>query len=156
VRSVEQLESQLARTREDLGRVAAQRDALVARDANRHWTETDSATGSGIRRKPNPKADGARFDRYAREGQIHAETDRLEAEVARLERAVLAATTERDRVRLTRDDIVGATHVRTSPGWHLVARVNAKTVSVQTPYSWTDKYPFAEVLETRAVPAAAP
>ncbi len=29
--------------------------------------------------------------------------------------------------------------------WYTVVRVNAKTVSVQTPYSWTDTTPYAEL-----------
>ncbi len=37
--------------------------------------------------------------------------------------------------------------------WYKVARANAKTVSVQTPYSWTDRSPWAEVQDHR--PAAA-
>jgi hypothetical protein len=29
--------------------------------------------------------------------------------------------------------------------WYPVVRVNAKSVSVQTPYSWTDTVPYAEL-----------
>ncbi|WP_156027412.1 hypothetical protein [Mycetocola saprophilus] len=56
---------------------------------------------------------------------------------------------ERDRVRLERADIIGARVVRTRVGWHKVARINVKTVSVETGYSWVDRYPFAEILEAR-------
>jgi hypothetical protein len=38
--------------------------------------------------------------------------------------------------------------------WHEVVRVNAKTVSVSTDYSWTDTVPYAEIQELRG-PAAA-
>lgn len=34
--------------------------------------------------------------------------------------------------------------------WYKVARANAKTVSVETPYSWTDRSPWAEVQDHRA------
>lgn len=59
------------------------------------------------------------------------------------------AIEERDRVRLTRDDIDGATHIRTRRGWWTVVRVNAKTVTVETGHSWTDRIPFDKVLEAR-------
>lgn len=59
------------------------------------------------------------------------------------------AIEDRDRVRLTRDDIIGATHVRTRHGWWTVVRVNGKTVTVETGYSWTDRIPFDKVLEVR-------
>lgn len=58
---------------------------------------------------------------------------------------------ERDRVRLTRDDIAGATHVRLAGGWWKVARVNATTVSVETGYSWVDRHSFDKVLEVRTI-----
>ena len=51
------------------------------------------------------------------------------------------------RVRLTREDIVGALAVRTVRGWQAVVRVNAKSVSVHTGYSWVDRVPFDDVLE---------
>ncbi|WP_280465644.1 hypothetical protein [Nocardia brasiliensis] len=56
---------------------------------------------------------------------------------------------ERDRVRLTREDIVGAVVIRTKVGWHKVVRVNKNTVSCESGYSWTDKIAFNQVLEAR-------
>jgi len=53
------------------------------------------------------------------------------------------------RVRLTREDIVGARAVRTVRGWQAVVRVNAKAVSVHTGYSWVDRVLFDDVLEVR-------
>jgi len=53
------------------------------------------------------------------------------------------------RVRLTREEIVGAVAVRTRFGWHAVVRVNAKSVSVHTGYSWVDRVLFEDVLEVR-------
>jgi hypothetical protein len=58
---------------------------------------------------------------------------------------------EEQRVRLTRDDIKGATHVRTQHGWHKVARVNAKSVSVETGYPWVDRYEFDKIREVRTL-----
>jgi hypothetical protein len=56
---------------------------------------------------------------------------------------------EVERVKLTREDIVGAVFVRTEFGWKRVRRVNAVTVSVESGYSWADKVPFDKVLEVR-------
>ncbi len=68
-----------------------------------------------------------------------------------LELRVAAAASEAARVRLTREDMLGATHVRTSAGWHRVATVNIKTVSVETGYSWVDRYRFDQILQVRTV-----
>lgn len=43
---------------------------------------------------------------------------------------------ERDRALLTRDDVAGATHVRTRSGWHKVVRVNAKSTTVKSTSTW--------------------
>jgi len=44
----------------------------------------------------------------------------------------LAVAAEAARVRLTRDDVVGARHVRDRYGWHRVVRVNVITVTVRS------------------------
>lgn len=54
---------------------------------------------------------------------------------------------EAERVRFTRDDLQDARAVRTLDGWRRVVRVNASTVTVQTPYSWTDRVRFDRILE---------
>jgi hypothetical protein len=56
---------------------------------------------------------------------------------------------EKDRKKLTREDCEGALLVRDEFGWHRIIRVNAKTVTVATPYSWTETIPYAKILETR-------
>lgn len=53
----------------------------------------------------------------------------------------------------TRDDLEGVTQIRTRHGWHRVLRVNAKTVTVATDYSWTDRYRHDEILEIATAPA---
>lgn len=58
---------------------------------------------------------------------------------------------EADRQRFTRDEILTVTHVRTLHGWWKVARVNKTTVSVESGYSWTDRYPFDKVLEVKTI-----
>lgn len=66
-------------------------------------------------------------------------------------RAVKAEAREREasRVRFTRDELVGAVAVRDRLGWHRVVRVNQKTVTIKTGYSWTDLLPIDRVLEVR-------
>jgi len=79
-----------------------------------------------------------------RDAAIAAEHEAIREAVA------LARTAEADRVRLTAADIAGAKLVRTSRGWHRVVRVSAKSVTVETPYSWTDRLPFDDILDVRA------
>ena len=77
--------------------------------------------------------------------------------MVRAEAAVVSAESqirERDRVRLTADDLKAATHVRTLTGWHKVVRVNATSVTVETGRSWTDRYQLADVLAAHTVSAA--
>ena len=75
---------------------------------------------------------------------IKAEKDRIWREQRVAERKA-----ESERVRFTRDDIVGAVLVRMVYGWRKVRKVNAVTVSVDSGYSWADKVPFDKVLEVR-------
>ena len=60
---------------------------------------------------------------------------------------------ERDRPRFTREDLIGATLVRDGLSWRRVAKVNAKTVSVETGYSWVDRIPFDKITEFRKAAA---
>lgn len=140
-------EDQLAKAQARLERATIRRDAEQARLDNRHWTELDSATGSGIRRKPNPKADARRFASYQRIGDVFTEFEDAEQEVARLTSRLSSERAEAERVRFTADDIKGARAVRDRFGWHPVARVNDKTVTVATPYSWTERIAVENILE---------
>lgn len=81
-----------------------------------------------------------------------AEAERRDAEaVALRERRAADAETERTRVRFTAADLAGATHVRNRWGWHKVVRVSAKSVTVETGHSWTDRIALDTVLEHRTV-----
>ncbi len=57
--------------------------------------------------------------------------------------------TEAARVRLTEGDLSGAVAVRTRHGWHRVVRVSSKSVTVATPYTWTDRLSLDKILEVR-------
>ena len=86
------------------------------------------------------------LDRILRDAkEAHDRVEHWRVEVRRFENQLA----EQERPRLTRDDVLGATHVRTRFGWHKVVRVNRTTVSVDTGYSWTDRYPFEKILEAR-------
>ena len=57
---------------------------------------------------------------------------------------------EQDRVKFTRDKLVGAILVRTAVhGWRKVRRVNTKTVSVDSGHSWADLIPLDKILDYR-------
>ena len=148
-RRVQALEAQLATGRKRLADLTTLTEWITAKANARHWTETDPAIGSGIRRKPNARADTARFTRYDREADAFVAHVAAVKHVTSLEMSLLAAVAERDRVLLTRDDLLGAKHVRTSLGWYPVVRVNAKRVSVGTGFSWTENIPFGEIREVR-------
>lgn len=57
---------------------------------------------------------------------------------------------ERDRKRFEYGDLVGAKLVRTSATWRKVVRVNAKSVTVESGYSWTDRLTFDQIREVRS------
>lgn len=63
---------------------------------------------------------------------------RLEARIAEIERP-----------RLTREDVRGATLVHDGISWRKVVRVNAKSVSVESGYSWVDRIDFDRIRDYR-------
>jgi Domain of unknown function (DUF3560) len=65
---------------------------------------------------------------------------RLEAD-----RAALQAAEGAGYRRYTRADVHTGDRVRTRFGMHSVVRVSAKSVSVETPYSWTDRVPYDRI-----------
>lgn len=66
------------------------------------------------------------------------------------ERARAAAVAEKARVKMTAEDVRGNRYVRDQFGWHAVVRVSQKSVTVKTPYSWTDRLPLTKILEVKA------
>ena len=75
------------------------------------------------------------------------------AEAAELERAATrtAYAKRTAPVDYTPAELAAATHVRTATGWHKVVRVSAKSVTVETGYSWTDRHPLNRILEVRTI-----
>ncbi|MFW7414734.1 hypothetical protein [Demequina sp. SO4-18] len=112
----------------------------------------DSAILSGIRRKPNPKADARRFNAYAAEAQLSQVVVDERSTLERLERQ--KASEEADaasRSRLDLSEIRPGHAVRDKYGWHRVVKVNAKSVAVETGYSWTDRIAKDQIIEARAL-----
>lgn len=98
---------------------------------------------------------GARNGARLAEAAIREELQRqADAESARQDELRAARKVVRDaesaRVRLTAEDVRGSRFVRDSIGWHRVVRVSAKSVTVETSYSWTDRIALDKVLEVRA------
>lgn len=91
--------------------------------------------------------------------QHHRNTDsqlaRFTAQAAHVEhlRGRVAAAenqeAENARVPLTAEDVKGARLVRDRFGWHKVVRCSAKSVTVETGYSWTDRIAVDKILEVR-------
>lgn len=67
-----------------------------------------------------------------------------------------AVEAEKARPKLTAADVAGAVRVRDQFGWHRVVRVNAKSVTVVTPYTWTDRIPLAKILDVRGPSLSSP
>lgn len=124
-------------------------EAAEAYSRPRSEYETDMATVSGIRRKPSPRADRQRWARFDREAEMWAKVRRAGEEVKRLE-AMLAAAKHNVPVPFTADELKAAKYVRDRFGWHRVVRVNAKSVTVETGYSWTDRLSIESLVEVRA------
>jgi hypothetical protein len=64
-----------------------------------------------------------------------------------------AATTAFDKrntkINYTPEQYKTAKVVRTVTGWHKVVKVNAKSVTVETLYSWTDRIEVSRIIEVR-------
>lgn len=146
-RTVEGLESLLTEAQDLLARrtVAAERLS-----APRNEFETDMATVSGIRRKPNPRADAQRWNRFDREAAAWAQVREAQTSVDSLTAQLIHARRNAP-VPFTTEDLKAATHLRTRYGWREIVKVNTKTVSVATGYSWTDRIPKDQIMEVRRI-----
>lgn len=138
------------------------RDLYVARDRleqvtataerlsrPRNECETDMAVLSGVYRKPRPRAVARRDARYEREAAAWQAVRDAQLKVDELLRRIERAEQNKP-TGFTRDELNAAKYVRDRHGWHKVARVSAKSVSVETGYDWTDRIPLARILEVRS------
>lgn len=112
------------------------------------YGKRDPGVLSGISRKPNPKRDAARFNSYRRAADAYTAVEQCREDIANLESKIKWA--ERNApVSFTTEELKDAKLIRTSHGWHKVVRVNAKSVSVETGYSWNDRIAIDKILEVR-------
>jgi hypothetical protein len=89
----------------------------------------------GLRRTDAQIRRGAEYARKVKAAQIHVD--------------VLLNSTARAAKPVTPERLRGAVAVRTELGWHRVVRVNAKSVTVATPYSWTDRISMGRIVDVR-------
>lgn len=93
-------------------------------------------------------APGTLRDQYEAERAVLAE--RIAGDKALLDEARAAGTFG----QYSRDNVRKGDQVKIRGQWRTVARANPKTVSVETGYSWTDKYGYEEIRGHRAQPSA--
>lgn len=144
--SIEDLREKLAYARE---RLEAANEAMRAADRRE---EAAHEMGGGI---PGFGASGsqraARQVRSALDSSYRAWKDaseRIEKWAYRVKR-LEARVADMERPRLTREDVLGASQIHDGTFWRKVVKVNAKTVSVDSGYSWVDRVPFEEIRDYR-------
>lgn len=86
----------------------------------------------------------------ATERSIDEATEEVKA-AKEAERAKLAALFAEwtKPVPFSSNELHEARAIRTANGWHKVVRVNRKSVSVESGYSWTDRIAIDKILEVR-------
>lgn len=93
---------------------------------------------------------GARLSNLAIANELDRQQREADAKHAEgVERRKQARAAEAARVKFTAADLADAEFVRDEFGWHRVVRVNAKSVTVSSSYSWDERIPLGKVLEFR-------
>lgn len=106
------------------------------------------------RRRATLKQQGAATEREI--AQTIAD-QRVEAQAEHQRAVATYDAREAGRKKFTREEILGALMVRAEiHGWRKVRRVNAKSVSVDSGYSWPDYIPFKEVIAVAFKPGTEP
>ena len=143
---IEKARSTVARLERALGVAESRSESATPGGLTGH----DSAILSGIRRKKNPKADARRLAAYDREAALLHDLERARRDLAALEAVAARDAAEAStKAELTLDAIRSARLVRDRYGWHKVVRVSAKSVTVETGFSWTERIPLEKILEAR-------
>lgn len=91
-------------------------------------------------------SNGARLAEQAIDAELarqQAERDAQHAEGVARRKAEREA--EKARVKFTAGDLVGAEIIHDGFSWRRVIRINAKSVTVTTAYSWTERVPIEQV-----------
>lgn len=132
----------------EAAQVALQRATTTAQGFHR-----DPVDPASVYRPHSGRSADRAVNRNDREAEAWNQVRQAQQRVTALEHQVARGSVER---HLAREDVVGAVLVRTAGGWHTVVRVNARTVSVATGYSWVDRYPFDRLLEVRHLEQTSP
>jgi len=146
--TADQLRAKLATAQEHL------EAALTAKQNADRISATARELGGGI-----PGFGGSGSQRAARQVQgaqgrafeAHRDADARIAKWSYRVRALKQRIAEAERVRFTADDLRTATHVKTGTGWYKVTRVNAKSVTVEMPPGWDNRFPLERITEWREV-----
>lgn len=143
-------------TDEMRAKLAYSRDRLEAAQHAKEQAERLSASahemgggipgfgGSGKRR-----AAGQVRGAHDRAHRAHQEADERIQKWSHRVRSLERRIAEAERVHFTRDDLAGAEFIHDGISWRQVRKVNAKTVSVETGYSWVDRVPFEKIRSVR-------
>lgn len=147
-----ELQAKLSAAQAELAEAKAAARRLSAANGERFGT--DPAIASGVRRKPNARADSRRYGAYDREAAAYQRLTAAEAEVEQLTRRVAREQRDAD-VPFTPEHLAAATHIRDRNGWHKVVRVNKTTVTVDVAPSWDNKVSIVKIREVRRIEQAA-
>ena len=133
-------DTQLVQARARVEELKAQRTA--------YYASQGPADPSLARLRPGPlKAHRRTVDaELRREKEMDLAIVRAESRVQTLERLVREQA-ERDRPKLTAEDLAGARFVRTRFAWHQVVKVNRKTVKIVVEPGMDDLLPISKVLQ---------
>jgi hypothetical protein len=155
-----------SRHRRDLGRSDSHMRNSIEHGANADRAqERSQAAVRQAKRRENPVVMGRKVARLeveqrqlqgSLEGAGEAASLRQQLAVVEEELRFLRQAIEDSGVRqYTQADFQKGDLARIRGRWHVVAKANAKTIAVETGYSWTDKYPYHEVTEQRRAADAA-
>ena len=78
-----------------------------------------------------------------------AKTELAEQQAQEFAASRAAFDKRNEKIPYTPEQYKTAKVVRTVTGWHKVVKVNAKSVTVATGYSWTDRIEVARIIEVR-------
>jgi Domain of unknown function (DUF3560) len=157
--ALERIDNRMRRSiEEDAKATHYQRAATVAG----RYTQRREALGTTLRRIDKLEAAQRQIDRYIAEGRAPEGSDyraRLDANHAQNAdelthwRQVVADQEAAGAKVWSKADFAKGDQVQDDFGrWHEVLRVNAKSLTVPTPYSWTETIPYDKVRGKRTAP----
>jgi hypothetical protein len=132
----------LPETDNSLARLIAAKEAELVAARNATEANFNRPVGGSSRTKQF----GRRIDAQLRRGgQLGREVQRLQSEIRGLRRRA----TEPAPAPLDLSRLPYAKAIRTATGWYRVLKVNAKSVVVEVPPGWDNRFPLSRILEIR-------